>query len=160
MYLLFTRKGLRFKWINKIMEIIVNSGWQYLWESQLAGSIPSLKNLIWNKSTDLFIQNWYSEIQLSSQCINYRIIKNTQKFETYLVKLPDNLRISFTKFRCPNNKLPIEYGIYARVDRNHRLWTHCDKLCDKFHYLFKCVKFQDKRKLFFKKILYQKTHHV
>ena len=79
------------------MEIIVNSGTQYLWESQLAGSLPCLKNIISNKSTDLFIQNWYSEIQLSSKCNNYRIIKNTQEFETYLVKLPDNLREPFTK---------------------------------------------------------------
>ena len=82
---------------------------------------------------------------------NYRIIKNTHKFETYLVKLPDNLRIPLTKFRCRNHKLPIEYGIYARVDRTYRLCTHCDKLSDKFHYLFECVKFQDQRKLFLKR---------
>ena len=41
MYQMFTRKG----WIDKIIQIIVNSGSQYVWESQLAGSLPFLKSL-------------------------------------------------------------------------------------------------------------------
>ena len=98
-----------------------------------------------HKYTNSYIAELFHDIFKHPSTVYIYIIR---QFETYLVKLPDNLRIPFTKFCCRNHKLPIEYGIYARVDRNNRLCIHCDKLGDEFHYPFECVKFHDQRKLF------------
>ena len=54
------------------------------------------------------------DIYLNSKCINYRIYKDIFGFEDYLIQLPDNLRVVLTKFRCRNNKMPVEIGARCR----------------------------------------------
>ena len=54
------------------------------------------------------------------------------------------------KFRCRNNKLPIEQGSYFNIPRETRCCTKCnlDVLGDEFHVLFVCPFFHKERKLF------------
>ena len=54
--------------------------------------------------------NWYNYIFELSKYLNFRIFKHNHGFENYLTLLPTFLRISFSKFRCTNHKLPIEKG--------------------------------------------------
>ena len=49
---------------------------------------------------------------------NYRIYKDIFSFEDHLIQLPDdNLRVVLTKFRCRNNKMPVEIGVRNNVQR-------------------------------------------
>ena len=80
------------------------------------------------------------DIYLNSKCINYRIYKDIFGFEDYLIQLPDNLRVVLTKFRCRNNKMPVEIGARDNVPREQRICNLCDTgdIGDEFHYLFIC----------------------
>ena len=39
------------------------------------------------------------------KCLHYRIFKTSHCFESYLNYLPDDLRITLSKFRCVNNNI-------------------------------------------------------
>ena len=60
------------------------------------------------------------DIYLNSKCINYKIYKDIFGFKDYLIQLPDNLRVALTKFRCRNNKMPVEIGVRDNVPRQQR----------------------------------------
>ncbi len=95
-------------------------------------------------------QTQSSDVAYSPKCYLYKEFKKELKFESYLHKLPANLRTNLTKFRLCNHKLPIETGRHRNIDRKFRLWTHCDKkdLGDEYHYICVCSKFDEVRKLF------------
>ena len=54
--------------------------------------------------------------------------------------LPTNLRISFSKFRCTNHKLPIEKGRFLGIARDDRICNlrNSAKLGDEYHYIIGC----------------------
>ena len=83
------------------------------------------------------------DVYLNSKFINYRIYKDIFGFEDYLILLPDNLRVVLTKFRCRNNKMPVEIGVRDNVPREQRICKLCDTgdIGDEFHYLFICKHF-------------------
>ena len=74
--------------------------------------------------------------------------KHNHGFEKYLTLLPTDLRISFSKFRCTNHKLPIEKGRFLGIARDDRICNHCNsaKLGDEFHYIFECDYLKTERK--------------
>ena len=59
---------------------------------------------------DLHIQAWCDQTVKMSKCLNYRLYKSEYKCEKYFSDLPLSLRIYFSRFRCMNHRLPIEYG--------------------------------------------------
>ena len=60
-------------------------------------------------------------VYLNSKCINYRIYKDIFSFKDYLIQLSDNLRVVLTKYRCRNNKMPVEIGVRDNVPREQRI---------------------------------------
>ena len=103
-------------------------------------TINMLKALVHQISLNQFIQKWRSEVNNSSKCLCYRIYKQDFSLESYLLKLPPMLRIPVSRFRCRNNRLPIETGSYENIERNLRFCDKCDMqaLGDEFHVLFIC----------------------
>ena len=61
--------------------------------------------------------------------------------------MPGTLRISFTRFRLVNYKLPIERGSFENVPRHERKCSVCNELGDEFHFLLRCPDFRDNRRL-------------
>ena len=56
--------------------------------------------MVKNHLIDQFKQNWYnSEFDLL-KCLNFRTFKQNHGFENYLIELPTDLRVSFSKFIC------------------------------------------------------------
>lgn len=66
------------------------------------------------------LQDWFRNVENSPKCFNYRIFKKSFGQEIYLKKLPNDLRVLFTKFRTCNHKLPIETGRWSNIERIHR----------------------------------------
>ena len=70
--------------------------------------------------------------------------------------LPDLLRKYFTKFRCQNNRLPIEAGVRSQdvlcdieVLCDMRIVQFCKTdIGDEFHHLLCCPNFKEERKHF------------
>ena len=72
----------------------------------------------------------------------------------------------FSKFRCKNNKLPVNKNRFEKkvVDRNCQLCQKQD-LGDEFHYIFICKFFGKERKQYINKFFYtrpntQKMYHL
>ena len=78
--------------------------------------------------------------------------KTTLRLEQYMVKLQIQYRVTLTKFRCGNHRLPIVTGRYLGIDRKDRICKKClgNKLGDEFHYIFECSFFESERKTFLK----------
>ena len=111
--------------------------------------------------SDQFSQEWKSNVDTASSCINYRLFKNELCYENYLNNLSSNLRITYTRFRSHFrsrnfSKLPVVSGSYLNISLANRLCDKCDSVSigDEFHYLLECNFFSDKRKSFVKKYFY------
>ena len=116
-------------------------------------TLASFKSLISAKLNDINKQEWHSDVEENSQCLNYRIFKQTLHFEKYFHHLNDSQAKILCKFRCVNHKLPIVSGRYNQIPRNERFCTHCNegKIGDEFHYLFQCSRFHEQRKKYLKR---------
>lgn len=99
--------------------------------------------------SDLYLNEWYSTINNSSKCKNYRLFKETFQFELYLVSIPYKLLRYVIKFRTRNNRLPVETGSWYRTKPHQRKCTLCNyigSIGDEFHYTLKCKELSVLRK--------------
>lgn len=145
-------------WIIKVKSILDYSGMSYVWNfatnnNETLIDINWLKNSLNRRLSDMYEQDWLSEVFNNSQCKNYRIFKTKLELERYLVCLPIKDCINLCKFRCANHKLPVVTGRFLNITFNERICHYCstEKLGDEFHYLFECNRFQKERKIFLKR---------
>jgi hypothetical protein len=108
------------------------------------------KNKEWLRKTirkleDQFKQQWLTDCTNNPRCTNYRIFAN-HSFQKYISVLPENLRVSLTKYRL-GNRLPGVLGRNNNKERDTMLCSQCDKgeIGDEFHYLLKCPRFNEQR---------------
>ena len=139
-----------FKWSSFLKRLFDDVGLSYIWDEQ---NLPNAKWLVSNVKrvlTDSHIQSWYTYINTSSKCLNYRIFKHEYIFERYLIILPPNIRQYLINYRLSNHRLPIETGRWNNVERNERLCILCGNthLGDEYHFLFDCSYFTSFRKKF------------
>ena len=139
-------------WIKFIHTTLNELGMSNIWDDYGQLNKLWLKSAIKLRLNDTYFQKWQNKINDSTVCLNYRIIKNDIKLERYLIKLPFSLRLSLTRFRCANHRLPIVTGRYAGIERDNRVCNFCDtnKIGDEFHYLFECPKLKADRLKFIK----------
>ena len=88
-----------------------------------------LKHILKLNLRDIFIQNWFSQIENSSRCEFYGIFKREFKLESHLLNLSPYEREVLTKFRCYRYKLGdgtifqekidyVSYVIYKILEMN------------------------------------------
>ena len=77
----------------------------------------------------------------------------------YIIKIPFSTRLYFSKFRCKNNKLPINKyrDDNKNVDKTCQLCNSGD-VGDEFHYLFMCNYFNNERKLYLAEHYYKRPN--
>ena len=143
-----SRQDYRSEWLYAIQKIITDSGFNRFWILQsCVRSISRLKTKLKQRLDDQFFQSWFSTIESSTTCINYRIFKKKFGLEIYLITLPKKHAVNLTKFRLANTHLPVVTGRYTNISYDERLCTLCEqgKIGDKFHALFECSFFNDVR---------------
>ena len=95
---------------------------------------------------DMFKQQWQEDVNNHDYCDHYKIIKNQWGIESYLTKLSFVNRLSFCKWRCRSNQIPITK---SRFDINDEIicpLCHNDSIGDEIHYLIDCKFFDSDRK--------------
>ena len=98
---------------------------------------------------DMHIHDWHTTMNTSHKAIFYKSIKNSHSFEPYLDILPKAKRISLTRFRLNNHKLPVECGSWNNVPFELRTCPTCPlHIGDQFHYLFDCPSTSTDRKIY------------
>ena len=107
-------------------------------------------------------QDWHAVMYNSNKCLNYRIFKDAATFENYLNDVPFKLRNAYVRFRCRNNKLPIEEGSHFNIPRNERVCTLCNgsDLGDEFHFVLVCPHFSIQRRKLLKQYFYRNPSTV
>ena len=106
-----------FTWLHKIESIFNNIGLCNIWNSQGYGfNHEWILKTVEQKLKDQYVQSWYSQVEMSSKAMTYRIIKTEFCFEEYLSLLPENFRILLAKFRTCNHRLPIETGRWHNIE--------------------------------------------
>ncbi|KAJ8039258.1 hypothetical protein HOLleu_16914 [Holothuria leucospilota] len=140
-------------WILKIKNILDSSGMSYIWNDPYDINIPWVKKTLNLRLSDMYEQNWLSEVYENSQCKNYRIFKSRLVLEKYLLSLSNRDRLSLCSFRCGNTKIPAIAGRFLNIDLNDRLCELCTSgsIGDEFHYLFQCTAFKSDREHFLKR---------
>ena len=131
--------------------------WSYnLWLSQEIPNCKWLKNNVKQKLSDLFINEWFANIETSSNSVFYRIFKKEFGLAKYLSGVQNKRLFSFIKFRTRNHRMPIETGNWHRIPVNERLCTQCNnKLGDEFHYLLECRALDNERNQLLKPYYYR-----
>lgn len=154
MYNLFLNNTYRFKWLEYVKENLSALNLTSYWDNQTVNKISSFKDKLKGALVQRYKSKWQNEVFESRKCVNYRMFKKELKFEKYLTLLPCNLRISFTKFRVSNHKLPIELGRHQHIDRADRTCHLCEVVGDEYHAIFECPFFQELRIKFISKKLH------
>ena len=147
-YVLHTSNDYSCKWLLQIKSVLDSVGLSYVWLEQKVVSISWLVNTVKLRLKDQYVQSWFSAIDNSPKCINYRLFKSEFKLEEYMQKLCKTNCITLCRYRTTNHKLPIETGRWNDVDRSDRICTLCNSIsiADEFHYLFNCKYFENERR--------------
>ena len=137
------------QWIEKIRSTLNNCGLTYVWNQQIAVNNDWIKNLIKQSLRDQYLQLWRTEVNEKERCQIYRSYAN-HEFHDYLLHLPKQLCIAFTKFRTGNTWFPAVRGRNMNLPKDSWYCNLCDHhdIGDEFHYLLSCPRFLTERKNF------------
>ena len=127
-------------WLTCIRDICNNCGMSGVWQSQNVINATWFKKAIEQRLKDQWITTWYANLSLKTSCSSYNIFKHTYSMEEYLINLSKDCRISLTKIRASNNKLPITVGRYNNLRREERVCHKCNEgeVGDEYHVLLCC----------------------
>ena len=97
------------------------------------------------------------QVTTSSMCRMYKLFNKQLNFEDYLLSCNNRERISLTKYRCANSKIPVYNQIYMYETE---LCTLCDLNVngDEYHYIMICPYFRQSRELYLKHCLYTRPN--
>ena len=136
-------------WLINIERILSTCNMRNIWLDPKSCKPNWLKNEITQKLTNIYKQTWINEINRKSSCITYRTFKTQLIFENYLM-FPEHIkRITITKFRCRNSKVPVVVlgRSIIQIPYENRTCPLCNQneIGDEFHYILKCPVFQIQR---------------
>ena len=139
-------------WLKNIEQILSTCGMRHVWLDPDSVERNWLKKALDLRLSDIYMQEWQSQVDTMSSCITYRSIKPCFKQEKYLM-LPNIAdRINICKFRCRNIKIPVV--IHGYTNRNNPVIAYEDRICDlcdknelgdEYHYILECPVFQNPR---------------
>ena len=163
MYKMHTRNFYFSKWLDCVQNTLNNCGFSEYWIHQNVPDNCGLAKMI--KKNALLISLNRPGIILYLNFLSVLIselLSIIMVLKKYLTLLPTDLRISFSKFRCTNHKLPIEKGRFLGIARDDRICNLCNsaKLGDEYHYIFECDYLKTERKKFIPQKYYKKTQHL
>ena len=121
----FNNNQYDFPWLQNVKSILDEVGMSNIWTYQHPQNSIWLSKTVYQKLQDQYKQSWSAALNESPKCLNYRIIKTEHKFENYLIRMLPKMHKSFIDYRLCNNKLPIETGRWANIDRSLRKCFVC-----------------------------------
>ena len=147
-----TRRSKYFRWINCIKQVLNDTGFSGVWNTQTCLNRIWLTKAIKQKLSDVFIGEWYQCVENDN---NYKLFKASFGFENYLTRLPSKSLFYLIKFRTRNHKLPTETGRWRKISFSDRTCNLCKQdIGDEFHYFFSCRELKALRNQYIKPRFY------
>ena len=152
-------RQIKSSWIDTVKTTLHSLGFSGFWNNQSFLNANWLKKATNQRLKDIFIQDWFTHIDVSSHTNTYKIFKQNFQLSKYISSLPDKLCKIMLKFRTRNHHLPVETGRWKGVTFDRRICQgfHVE-LGDEFHYLFICPQFSEDRKKYLRKYYYKKPN--
>ena len=145
-YALHNDKVLKSQWVDSLKTLICSLGFGGIWYSQSFINIKWFTKACSQKIKDVFIQDWFALIEISSSSNIYRLFKTKFEQSLYLSIIPSYYCKRFLSFRTRNHRLPVEVGRWRSTPLQERLCTYCtDDIGDEFHFVLVCKHFQEYR---------------
>ena len=142
------------KWLCNIKRILDETGNSNIWlyQNEVAVNVNRtwLCKNIERTLIDQYIAKWSHEVDISPKSFYYRGFKCEFGYEKYLNMSNTKNRITLTRFRTSNHRLPIETGRWSNTPRNERLCIICDEgcVCDEYHFILECSGLSAVRQLY------------
>ena len=145
----------KFPWLNSVKNVLIKCGLFNIWSTNDFPNSKWLQLTVKQKLKDLFINDWYSKIESSTNSAFYKVFKKSFGIESYLLNTKTSFLYYFIKFRTRNHRLPIKTGNWSRTPVNLRVCNFCQNtIGDEFHYLFECTQFSSERRIYIKPYYY------
>ena len=142
-------------WIANVKNTLYKYGFGYVWENQNYANDFDFLNVFKVRLTDTFWQENSSNINELSTNRLYRHL-DSGSF-TYLYKFQnDFIRIALTKIRLGSHFFMVERGRLKNLDYVDRICFQCNEIEDEYHILICCSKYEELRKKYLPKYLYNK----
>ena len=159
MYEMHKNRLIKSSWIDTVKTTLNSLGFSGFWNNQSFLNANWLKKATNQRLKDIFIQDWFTHIDVSSHTNTYKIFKQNFQQRKYISSLPDKLCKIMLKFRTRNHHLPVETGRWKGVPFDRRICQGCQvELGYEFHYLFICPQLSEERKKYLKKYYYKKPN--
>jgi hypothetical protein len=137
-------------WVTMLRDVLNRYGFSEVWLYADCVDAPSFMKVFEQRVKDMYITDWFKDIQNSSKLNLYKYVKSCFDVETYLdVVLNQKHRKALTQLRVSSHSLHIETGRYGsgRVERERRVCRVCDcgEIEDEYHFLLICPVYENLR---------------
>ena len=126
-YLYMFNSNSQFKWPNCIKPVL-DKGPNYMWLQQFRYLPRNIAKVVKNRLSDQYLQNWSSELQVSSKGTHYALFKDNISLERYITILHGENRLNMLKFRTCNHNFSIERGRWENIELSDRKCELCQKM--------------------------------
>lgn len=147
-------------WASLIKSLLFTHGFGYVWYFQGVGNVNIFMSLFKRRVTDVYLQNWHTEVSGSTRARFYIQLVNIGSFEykKYLDMVNiRKLRVAMTRLRVSSHRLSVESGRWHRpvsIPYERRLCTICDVIEDEYHFVLVCCNYSGLRHQFIPKRYY------
>ena len=137
-------------WVTLLRNLLGNLGFMDVWLQQSVGDRVLFLNLVKQRLTDQFIQNWNSRLNDSTRALFYRNFSFGHKTYLDFVSVGKH-RFALSRLRLSSHRLEVETGRWARpnaIPFEERRCTSCHSLEDEFHFVLECSRYNDLRTMY------------
>ena len=139
-------------WVTLLRNLLGNLGFMDVWLQQSVGDRVLFLNLVKQRLTDQFIQNWNSRLDDSTRALFYRNFSFGYKTYLEFVSVGKlRLHVALSNVRLSSHRLEIETGRWARpnaIPFEERRCTSCHSLEDEFNFVLECSRYNNLRNIY------------
>ena len=132
-------------WASRVKDVLNRCGMGGYWINQRVDDKKFFLALFRRKLQDIYIQEWWRDVDKTSTGRLFRYIKTDFRCEAYLNKLDRPLRLALTRIRLSSHAFRIERGRWENIERENRICELCGVLECEYHCLIECPKFVNER---------------
>ena len=144
----------RKNWIHHVKEILDNSGYSYIWNTDIIDSSYSC-TLLRRRLNDMYTQTFFYKLSVDEGKLRfYKNLKTTHDMENYLYHNNYDYRSAICKLRISSHPLEIEKGRYKKLPVQERICKQCtmNAVENETHFICECPQFEAERKRLFDRV--------
>ena len=137
----------RVTWVSQTKLLLQQCGFGYIWENQAVDNENYFLSQFKRRLTDMYLQEWHTQVEITSDNRLYKHIKSKFKIENYLKINNKSLRTSISKIRLSSHSFNIERGRWGpnKLLVDDRRCEVCNIIESEYHTLIKCPRFNNDR---------------